>query len=79
VSSSMPNTSKFAVPGAGCEMMGHDPANDQVPAFACATRNDRLNIQHILNAIIRTNAKIAVVLNWNTDQAGHRVLNGLLE
>jgi hypothetical protein len=46
-------------------------------ALCCAKRNDRLNVQHILNAIQRTKAKIAVVLNWNADQAGHRVLRRL--
>lgn len=44
---------------------GCNPAGDEVPIFSQAEGDDRLDVQDILNAVIRPDAEVPVVLKWN--------------
>src|ERR1700722_3476783 len=54
-----------------------DHASDQHDLIAEFHRDHRLDIEDIPRPVVRTDAKIAVVLQWYADQAGHRVLRRL--
>src|SRR5262249_10256681 len=65
----------------GCRLPNHrrNPANDKVPVLTQVDGHDRLDVEHILSAIKRSDAKVAVVLERNADKAGNGVLRGLLK
>ena len=54
-----------------------DDPSDQCDLIAEFYGNYWLNIEDIPSSVVRSDAKIAVVLQRNTDQAGHRVLSRL--
>src|ERR1700704_4717079 len=56
-----------------------NPADNEIPVFGHANWNYRLNIQHVLSALIGGNIEIAIVLNRDADKAGHWVLRILLQ
>jgi len=55
-----------------------NPADHQIPVFPEADWNHRLDVQNVLRAIARTDAEVPVLLDGNADEAGDRVLRGLI-
>src|SRR5882762_3085677 len=53
---------------------GRNPADNKVPVLSQADRNHRLNVQNILCAVTRSDVEVPVLLNWNADETGHRIL-----
>lgn len=51
-----------------------NPACDEVPFCRQAERNDRLDVNNILDAVRRANAEVPVVLNRNADEVGDGIL-----
>ena len=79
VSSSMPNTSRFAVPGGRLRDYWGDPTDNQIPVLTDLDRDNGLDVQHILRPIKGTYPKVTVVLDWNTNEPGHWALDSLLQ
>ena len=52
---------------------------NDVPIFADAHRNHRLNVQHCLGAFAGSDVEVAIVLDRHADQAGDRILRRFLQ
>ena len=52
-------------------------SRDQHPLFADASGNHRLNVEHVLGAIVRPDTKVRIVLKGNADKTGDGILRGL--
>jgi hypothetical protein len=58
---------------------GQDGAGNDVPIFIDVNRDDRLNLEDVLRAFMRTNIEIRKIVEWNDIEITDRVLSLLGE
>src|SRR5258708_3873901 len=58
-----------------------DRTGDEIPVVGQSNRNDRLDVEDVLSALVVGGAvsEIGIVLEWHADDVGHRVLRDLGE
>src|SRR6266851_1682639 len=58
-----------------------DRTGDEIPVVAQSNRNDRLDVEDVLSALVVGGAvsEIGIVLEWHADDVGHRILRDLGE
>ena len=65
--------------GVGLPDDGLNDSGDEHPVLADACRDDGLDVEHVLSAVIRPDSEVGVVLDGNADEAGYGVLGGFGE